>query len=417
MHTGANGHGLLRQVDAQEVHGHLIDVLKALVNLLPPKVAQVQENAAVQASAFVDLRLLRTGDHVTRGQLHHVGGVPFHEALSVGVDQVCAFAAGGLGDEHAVALERGGVVLDHLHVHQRRPGSIGERHPVAGADQGVGCRLVQAAKTTGRQDDGPGLDDVQLAAHHVHGDHALATTVLNHQGRHEPLLVYACAGLDQLLVHDVEHGLSGEVRHEERACPLLAAEVASAEAAGVVTAEDHAEVLLLDYGAAGFAAEDLDRVLIPKVVAALDGLERVLLPGVAPVREGSVDAALGGVGVAAYRVHLGDDRSVSPGVVGSQGSAQSCETGADNQDIVFEHATSSGQLLCGRPAAWRLAVMNRAIIYHAYGIAAIAGLTPVRRRAARGYGNHCIPRLDAYSGWAYPCWNRAGRRIPGSAPL
>src|SRR3569833_3040245 len=47
-----------------------------------------------------------------RGQLHLVRRVLLHEALAGGVVEVGALAARALGDQQAVALERGGVVLD-----------------------------------------------------------------------------------------------------------------------------------------------------------------------------------------------------------------------------------------------------------------------------------------------------------------
>ena len=112
--------------------------------------------------------------------------------------------------------------------------------------------------------------------------------------------------------------------------PLLAAKVACAQMAALVAAEYYAEVFLLDDGATGLAAQHLDSVLVSEVVAALDGLECVLLPAVAAVCKGSIDAALSGVGVAAHWMHLGDDSDVSAGLVGRQGSAQSCETGAND---------------------------------------------------------------------------------------
>ena len=63
------------------------------------------------------------------------GAVLLHEALAVGVEQVGALAARALGDQEAVLDQRRRVVLDHLHVHQRRADAVGLRDAVAGADQ------------------------------------------------------------------------------------------------------------------------------------------------------------------------------------------------------------------------------------------------------------------------------------------
>ena len=91
------------------------------------QVAHVEEDAAVDAAAFVDLGLLGARDDVAAGQLHHVGRVLLHEALAGGVEQVGALAAGALGNQHAGALQGRRVELHHLHVHAsaRRRGRPG----------------------------------------------------------------------------------------------------------------------------------------------------------------------------------------------------------------------------------------------------------------------------------------------------
>jgi hypothetical protein len=70
--------------------------------------------------------------------------------------------------------------------------------------------------------------------------------------------------------------------------------------------EDDAHALQGQHLRAGLGAEDLDGVLVTEVVAALDGVEGVVFPGVGLVDSG-VDAALGGVGVAADGMDLGDE--------------------------------------------------------------------------------------------------------------
>src|SRR3954465_5328303 len=70
-----------------------------------------------------------------------VGRVALHEALALGVVEVRALAAGPLRDEDPVARQRGRVVLEHLHVHQRGADAIGLRDAVARADERVRRRL------------------------------------------------------------------------------------------------------------------------------------------------------------------------------------------------------------------------------------------------------------------------------------
>ena len=60
------------------------------------------------------------------------------------------------------------------------------------------------------------------------------------------------------------------------------------------------------------------------------------LPRVIDV-EGGVDPALGGVGVGADRVDLGDDPHGHAGLSGREGGALSGEAGSDDENVVVGH--------------------------------------------------------------------------------
>ena len=77
-----------------------------------------------------------------------------------------------------------------------------------------------------------------------------------------------------------------------------------------------------------FAGEDFGGVLVDEVVAALDGVEHVQVPGVlGGVAERGGDPALGGAGVGAQGMDLGEDRHVQGGIVGDlQGGAHARQT-------------------------------------------------------------------------------------------
>ncbi len=224
--------------------------------------------------------------------------------------------------------------LHHLHVHDRGAGAVGQADAVAGADQGVGAGLVDAAGAAGGHDHGLGADDAELAGADLHRHAALADAVFDDEVRDEPLFVDAQAVLDQLLVEDVQQRLAGDVTDEVGAGALLAAEGARAELAVLVAVEDDAHALQGEHLGAGLGAEHLDGVLVAQVVAALDRVEGVVLPGVVLVH-GGVDTALGGVGVAADRMDLGDDRDVGALRLGGDSGAHAGKPGADYQDIVL----------------------------------------------------------------------------------
>ena len=214
--------------------------------------------------------------------------------------------------------ERGGVVLHHLHVHQRRAHAVAHRDAVARADQRVGGRVVDLAVTARREDHRLGGEQLHGAVADVAGHGAGdAAVVARHEGGREPLLVAVdLLVLHQLLVEHVQDRLAGDVGHVVRARRRGAAEGAGAEAALLVAVEGHAEVLEVEDLLRRLAAHDLDRVLVAEVVGPLDRVERVRLPRVLRV-EGGVDPALGRVGVRAHRMDLRDDADGRAGVGGS----------------------------------------------------------------------------------------------------
>ena len=84
-----------------------------------------------------------------------------------------------------------------------------------------------------------------------------------------------------------------------------------------------------------FLHEGLDRILIAEPVAARDGVVGVLVEAVVG-RDGAGGAALGGDGVAAHRVDLGDDGDTQPGIGLGDGDrgAQARAAAAHEHDVM-----------------------------------------------------------------------------------
>ena len=249
--------------------------------------------------------------------------------------------------------ERRRVVLDHLHVHQRRADPVGHRDPVAGADQGVGGGLEALAVAAGGEDHGLGLEELHRAVAQVAGDRARAVAgLVEHQPGREPLLVALdLVVLHQLLVEDVQDRLAGDVGHVVGAGGGGAAEGAGAEQALLVAVEGDAHVLEVQQLLGRLPAHDLDRVLVAEVVRALDRVVGVRLPGVLGV-EGRVDAALGRVGVRPDRVDLGDDPDGGACLGRAEGGPLAGQAGAYHEDVMLRHGRG---ILCKRDTARRRA--------------------------------------------------------------
>ena len=130
--------------------------------------------------------------------------------------------------------------------------------------------------------------------------------------------------------------LAGDVGDVVGARLRGAAERAGAELALLVAVEGDAEVLEVEDLLRRLAAHDLDRVLVAEVVGALDRVEGVRLPRVALLERG-VDPALGGVGVRAHRVDLGDDPDRDALLGGGERGALAGEPRSDHQYVVSRH--------------------------------------------------------------------------------
>ena len=332
--------GLLGDVDAGEVAADQDDLAKRLVDALLRHDGDVERDGAVgEAAALVDLGLLGAADDVARGELHLVRRVALHEALALGVQEVGALAARALGDQEALARERGRVVLDHLHVHERRTDPVGHRDPVAGADERVRGRAPDLAVAAGREDHVLRLEELHRAGLDVprDGADALAVAIDRERGR-EVLLVAVdrVRVLHELLVEDVHDRLAGDVGDVVGAGGRGAAEGAGAEVALVVAVEGDAEVLEVDDLLGRLAAHDLDRVLVAQVVGALDRVERVRLPRVVGI-ERRVDPALRGVRVRAHGVDLRDDPDGDASLGGSQRGALTGQPCSYDKYVVTRH--------------------------------------------------------------------------------
>ena len=263
-----------------------------------------------------------------------------------------AFAAGGLAEQDAGALQAGGMELDEFHVFEGDAGAVGHDDAVAGGGEGVGGDAEGSAVAAGAEHDGLGGDCLDLAAEDVVGDEALADAVADDQVERVPLGVDLDAAAEELLEEDGQDGVPGAVGGVAGAGGGVPAEAALGDAALVVAGEGAAHVLEFEDVFGAFAGEHFGRVLVDEEVAALDGVEHVEFPRVfGGVAERGGDAALGCAGVGTERVDLGEDGDVERGVFGDfERGAHAGEAGADDQDIVLQHGEPPNALRDARCA-------------------------------------------------------------------
>ena len=260
------------------------------------------------------------GDDVARRQVDDRRGVALHEALAVAVEQPAALAAHGFGDQDAQAGQAGRVELVKLHVLQRKSLAEDDADAVAGQGVRVGGGLVHPARTAGGEHDGLGVEDVDVAGGQLVGDHAGGHRAGRGLGEHQvecvELVEELHVVLDAVLVQRLQDHVAGAVGRvagpAHRGLAVVAgvpAEAALVDAALGGAVERHPHLLQVEHRVDGFLAHDLHGVLVGEVVAALDGVEGVPFPVVVfDVGQRGAHAALGGAGVAAGGVELGQHR-------------------------------------------------------------------------------------------------------------
>ena len=90
-----------------------------------------------------------------------------------------ALSARGLGQQYAGPRQRRRVVLNHLHIHHRDPGTPCESKAIAGADDCIGGRLEYSSGAARGHDHCLCPDRVQGAGLDIQRHDADATTIFN----------------------------------------------------------------------------------------------------------------------------------------------------------------------------------------------------------------------------------------------
>ncbi len=200
--------------------------------------------------------------------------------------------------------------------------------------------LEDPAVPSGAEEGRPGAHGDELARAHIQGHDAVAPALVDAQGGHEPFGVDLDPFCDGPFVEGVEQDMAGDVGGVAGPGIAGAAEGALGDGAVGKPAEGAAPVLHLVDDRRRLLAHDLRGILVGQIIASLDRVEGVLFPGVVPavgvVGEGRVDAALGGDGMGAGRIDLGNESHVEL-VAETDSRPKPRQTAADDEDIVLKH--------------------------------------------------------------------------------
>ena len=276
------------------------------------------------------------------------------------------------------------MILDELHVLERDAGPIGERHAVARLDVAVGREGKDLARAARGEDHRAAEDHADHALAHVERRDAAHRAAIDQELGHELLVVaHDAVEAQRVLEERVQHVEADLVGGVPGALGRHAAEGAGRDRAVLVAAPRAAPVLEQRQLLGGLLDEVPDHVLVAEEIGALHGVEAVHLERVVGPRDRR-RAALGGDGVAAHRVDLGDERDRDLGIGLDRGDrgAQAGAAAADDDEVVTQDFDQERDLLCaglsGAPFCNEFAL--RAKADSRAGAAARAGL----RAPARG---------------------------------
>jgi hypothetical protein len=144
VHGRHDRHRLAGQIDAGENARRFGDARQPFGEDFRIEMVEVQEDVVLlrpDAAAFADFDGHGARDDVARRQILGRRRIALHEALAFGIDEIGAFAARALGDQHAGAVNAGRMELHEFHVLQRQAGA--QHHGVAVA--GLVCAPVHEA--------------------------------------------------------------------------------------------------------------------------------------------------------------------------------------------------------------------------------------------------------------------------------
>eukprot|EP01084_Bolivina_argentea_P137075 241402_1 len=212
--SGHNGDGLLGDIDTSEGLGGLGDTGQLGGELGGLDVVELQVDVVTLGAATTageDLTGDGTADDITAGQLHGLGGVALHEALTLLVDEVATLTAGTLSDEDTGAVDAGGVELDELHIRVGQASTADHGATITGASLGGGGGEEAAAEATGGQDGVLGAETVDGTVIDAHGHQTVADTVHDDQIQRVVLVEEVDTVLEGLTVKGVEHGVTGTI--------------------------------------------------------------------------------------------------------------------------------------------------------------------------------------------------------------
>ena len=233
--------------------------------------------------------------------------IALHKPFPVTVSQDTSLPSHCLGNQDAEPHDAGGMKLEKFHILQRNAAPGTNRRAIAGIGVGVGGDLEHPAEASGGKEYRLGSKNMDLTGGQLDHHHALAGVARKEQINHLVFVEEGDVIFDALLIEGLQDHMAGSISCIAGTAHWPFAEIAgvSAEAPLIDAAvgcavEGQAAVLQIVNRLDRLLGQDVHRLLVCKVIAALDGIEGMpfglILLDIAQSR---ADSPLGGAGMAA----------------------------------------------------------------------------------------------------------------------
>ena len=234
---------------------------------------------------FTDFDGHRARHHVARGKVLRAGRITLHKAFAFRIGEIAAFAAHPFGDQHAGAINAGGMELHKLHILKRQAGTQHHGAAVTRLGVGAGAGEIGPAIAASGENDLAGAETMDGAIVQIPRHHADADAIVHDEVEREIFDEEVHIVFHALAIQRVQNGVAGAVGCGAGALcdafPVMrghAAEGALVDFAFRCARERHAEMLQLVNRFRRITAEIFDRVLIAQPVRPLDGVVHVPAP-------------------------------------------------------------------------------------------------------------------------------------------
>jgi hypothetical protein len=233
--------------------------------------------------------------------------------------------------------------LDKLHVFERNSQMVDQGKGLSGGGIAIGGRLINFSASSGRQQNGFGLEEMKLSCGEIIGHDARTSSFIHDQGKKIVFRIEFRLMPQALIKKGVENdpsgmvcSIAGPLDRFLAIIPGMTTEVPLGDLPLGSATKRNAHMLELIDGSRRILDQDLNGILISQVVASLDRVIEIPFPAILLlITERSSDSSLGCSGMGSRRRNLAHDRHIRLAYALDR-CPKSCQASSHNDHIMLE---------------------------------------------------------------------------------